>query len=389
MAFMELSARLGLDGSAFRAGLDKAKSGVASLRSSIGSGIGSQVGGMLGVAAIVAYAKSTVDLGGKISDTSARLGISAEELQRWTFAATQTGASAEDITSFFEKLTVAKAKALAGDKAAIASFKALGVSMDDLKKKKIADIALQVGKTMQTGNVEELLPSLGAVGGKGAGALIPAFKGDLETMMASAPVMSNEAVAKMDDAGDKIDEAMLRLRVPMAELLAALTPLIEFFVDGVRMIIAVLKDAGDTFVAVGTDLLAMAKLDFSFSASKAAIAKDAAEGGNNLQKLITQKADEMAAEEARTAAKEALKAAGPAAPTPEPTAAAVAKTKPEPLPPIAPTIRDSLANIGGFTMAQNREVLDVQKDQLSTLEKIAENTDKLKDPPATVDDGLD
>ena len=388
MAFMELSARLGLDGSAFRAGLDKAKAGVASLRSSIGSGIGSQVGGMLGVAAIVAYAKSTVDLGGKISDTSARLGISAEELQRWTFAATQTGASAEDITGFFEKLAVAKAKALAGDKAAIASFKALGVSMDDLKKKKVADLAVQVGKTMQSGNVEDLLPSLREVGGRGVGALIPAFKSDFENVMASAPVMSNEAVAKMDDAGDKIDEAMLRLRVPMAELLAALTPLIEFFVDGVRMIIAVLKDAGDTFVAVGTDLLAMAKLDFSFSASKASMAKDAAEG-NNLDKLISQKNEEMAAEEARIAAKEALKAAGPAAPTPEPTAAAVAKTKPEPLPPIAPTIRDSLANIGGFTMAQNREVLDVQRDQLSTLEKIAENTDKLKDPPATVDDGLD
>ena len=39
-------------------------------------------------------------------------------------------------------------------------------------------------------------------------------------------------------------------------------------------------------------------------------------------------------------------------------------------------------------MAQNREVLDVQKDQLSTLEKIAENTDKLKDVPEPIDDGL-
>ena len=388
MAFMELAAKIGLDASSFSAGINKAKSSVASLRSSIGSSVGSQVGGMLGVASIIAYAKSTVDLGGKISDTSARLGISAEELQRWTFAATQTGGSAENITSFFEKLAVAKAKALAGDKAAIASFKALGVSMDDLKKKKVADLAVQVGKTMQTGNVEDLLPSLREVGGRGVGALIPAFKSDFENVMASAPVMSNEAVAKMDDAGDKIDEAMLRLRVPMAELLAALTPLIEFFVDGVRMIIAVLKDAGDTFMAVGADLLAMGKLDFSFSASKAAIAKDAAEGGNNLEKLITQKGEEMAAEEARAAAKAALKAAGPAAPTPEAAAAVATKTKPEPLPPIAPTIRDSLANIGGFTMAQNREVLDVQKDQLSTLEKIAENTDKLKDVPEPVDDGL-
>lgn len=385
---MELSARLGLDGSAFRAGLDKAKAGVASLRSSIGSSVGSQIGGMLGVAAIVAYAKSTIDLGGKISDTSARLGISAEELQRWTFAATQTGASAEDITAFFEKLAVAKAKALAGDKAAIASFKALGVSMDDLKKKKVADLALQVGKTVQSGNVEELLPNLREVGGRGVGALIPAFKSDFENVMASAPVMSNEAVAKMDDAGDRIDEAMLRLRVPMAELLAALTPLIEFFVDGIRMIIAVLKDAGDSFVAVGSDLIAMAKLDFSFSNSKASMAKDAAEG-NNLDKLISQKNDEMAAQEARAAAKEALKTAEPAPPDKKLALDVATKTKPEPLPPIAPTIRDSLSNIGGFTMAQNREVLDVQRDQLSTLEKIAENTDQFKNVSDSVDDGLD
>lgn len=387
MAFMELAAKIGLDASSFSAGINKAKSSVASLRSSIGSSIGSQVGGMLGVAAIVAYAKSTVDLGGKISDTSARLGISAEELQRWTFAATQTGSSAEGITSFFEKLAVAKAKALAGDKAAIASFKALGVSMDDLKKKKVADLAVQVGKTMQTGNVEELMPSLREVGGRGVGALIPAFKSDFENVMASAPVMSNEAVAKMDDAGDKIDEAMLRLRAPMAELLAALTPVIEFFIDGVRMIIAVLKDVGNDLVAVGKDLFAMTKLDFSNSNSKE-LAKINAESGSNVSKLLTQKNKEMAAEEARAATKAALKAAGPAAPTPEAAAAVATKTKPEPPMIVPPTIRDSLAQIGGFTMAQNREVLDVQRDQLSTLEKIAENTDKLKDVPEPIDDGL-
>ena len=195
-------------------------------------------------------------------------------------------------------------------------------------------------------------------------------------------------MAKMDDAGDKIDEAMLRLRVPMAELLAALTPLIEYFVDGVRMIIAVLKDAGDSFVAVGSDLIAMAKLDFSFSNVKASMAKDAAEG-NNLDKLISQKNEEMAAQEARAAAKEALKTAEPAPPDKKLALEVATKTKPEPLPPIAPTIRDSLSNIGGFTMAQNREVLDVQKDQLSTLEKIAENTDKLKNVSNSVDDGLD
>lgn len=56
--------------------------------------------------------------------------------------------------------------------------------------------------------------------------------------------------------------------------------------------------------------------------------------------------------------------------------------------PASLTLRDSLSKIGGFTMAQNREVLDVQKEQVSLLEKIVDNTDKIE-APASVDDGLD
>lgn len=401
MAFMELAAKIGLDSSSFSAGINKAKSSVASLRSSIGSSVGSQVGGMLGVAAIVAYAKSTVDLGGKISDTSTRLGISAEELQRWTFAATQTGASAENITSFFEKLAIAKSKALAGDKAAIASFKALGVSMDDLKNKRIADLAIQVGQTVQGGDVQALSPSLMAVGGKGAGALIPAFKSDFENVMASAPVMSNESVAKLDEAGDAMDKMMLQLRGPMAEALTTLVPIIQSAVDGFNGIVAVLKDlAGPTVTAWMNTFskLSSGKLP-SFKDLMNLIPFTAsigfATGDNKMTNLEKYGKDirdrETEAADAEFFAKKAAdkKAKDKAKAMKELDVAE--KVKPTVLAPllaVAPTIRDSLANIGGFTMAQNREVLDVQKDQLSTLEKIAENTDKLKDVPKPVDDGL-
>ena len=400
MAFMELSARLGLDGSAFRAGLDKAKAGVASLRSSIGSGIGSQVGGMLGVAAIVAYAKSTIDLGGKISDISARLGISAEELQQWTFAATQNGASVEDLTSFFEKLAVAKAKALAGDKAAIASFKALGVSMDDLKKKKVADITLQVGKTMQTGNVEELSPILKSVGGKGSGSLIATFLSDFETLMASAPVMNNAAVASLDEIGDALDKMALQLRGPMADALKNIVPLFQTVIDGFNGIAAGLKDliAGSQTGGKKNEVIpslfqnVLDILKASLPSVKIVGVGDrpwprgnvAGENFEAFGKSIRDR--EVAAADAKLAAEALAKAKAAATPPPE-----VVNPKPiklEPLPPLSPTIRDSLSQIGGFTMAQNREVLDVQKVQVSLLEKIVDNTDKIE-APATVDDGLD
>jgi hypothetical protein len=391
MAFMELSARLGLDGSAFRAGLDKAKAGVASLRSSIGSGIGSQVGGLLGVASIVAYAKSTIDLGGKISDTSARLGISAEELQQWTFAATQNGASVEDLTGFFEKLAISKKKAVAGDKDAIASFKALGVSMDVLNKKKVADIALQVGKTMQTGNVEELSPTLKTVGGKGSGNLIATFLSDFETLMASAPVMNNAAVASLDEVGDALDKMALQLRGPMADALKNIIPLFQTVIDGFNGISALMKDAVGGASAEGFGKIfkefSSALIHFRLPKVAAEFDKMSSGGTKNFEAFGKSIRDrEIAAADAKLAEEALAKAKAAATPPPE-----VVNPKPiklEPLAPLSPTIRDSLSQIGGFTMAQNREVLDVQREQVSLLEKIVDNTDKIE-APATVDDGLD
>ena len=390
MAFMELSAKLGLDGSAFKAGLDKAKSGVASLRSSLISGAGamakSSIAQVVGVAAVIQYARSTLEMGGQISDTAAQLGIGAEELQRWTYAAGLAGAGTGEVASFFEKLTLAKAKAMQGDKAAIASFKALGVSMDNIANKKVEDIARMIGATMATGDISKLLAPLVGVGGKSAGKLIPTFKGDLEGTMAAAPVMSSEAVAKLDEAGDAMDKVMLRMRAPMADLLVALMPVVSFFVDSIRLVIASFKEVAIQFSAIGKDMFAMAKLDFSFKNLKE-LAVQVRADNTPLTQFLKTKGEEMAdAEEALKAAQPPPKVAGTAAPTPEPAAAG--KAKPEPPMIVPPTIRDSLAQIGGFTMAQNREVLDVQKDQLSTLEKIAENTEKLKDVPEPVDDGL-
>ena len=401
MAFMELSAKLGLDGSAFKAGLDKAKAGVASLRSSLNSSASamakSSIAQVVGVAAVIQYARSTLEMGGQISDTAAQLGISAEELQRWTYAAGLAGAGAGEVASFFEKLTLAKAKALAGDKAAIASFKALGVSMDNLTNKKVKDIARMVAATMATGDIAELTAPLLSVGGKSAGKLIPTFLGDLESVMAAAPVMSDAAVAKLDEAGDAIDKAMLKFRSPMADLLTTIIPLFQNFVDGLKLGIATFKDlkgiAGpanlDTTSAKAAGLATTAFPYNPVVGTVAAIVKAInwfkSDAPSEVSKLIDEKVAEITADEARAAAETRAKAAA-ATPPPE-----VVKPKPiklEPLPPLSPTIRDSLAQIGGFTMAQNREVLDVQKDQLSTLEKIAENTDQLKIVPEPVDDGL-
>jgi hypothetical protein len=397
---MELSAKLGLDGSAFKAGLDKAKAGVASLRSSLNSSASamakSSIAQVVGVAAVIQYARSTLEMGGQISDTVAQLGISAEELQRWTYAAGLAGAGAGEVASFFEKLTLAKAKALAGDKAAIASFKALGVSMDNLTNKKVKDIARMVAATMATGDIAELTAPLLSVGGKSAGKLIPTFLGDLESVMAAAPVMSDAAVAKLDEAGDAIDKAMLKFRSPMADLLTTIIPLFQNFVDGLKLGIATFKDlkgiAGpanlDTTSAKAAGLATTAFPYNPVVGTVAAIVKAInwfkSDAPSEVSKLIDEKVAEITADEARAAAETRAKAAA-ATPPPE-----VVKPKPiklEPLPPLSPTIRDSLSQIGGFTMAQNREVLDVQKEQVSLLEKIVDNTDKIE-APEPVDDGL-
>lgn len=201
---LTLKAFLGLDGSGFENGLNSASRKADKFAASLNKGsIANQLKGFLGAAAIQQGAQKIMDFAGKVNDLSEQLGLSSDEFQQWTHAAEQTGSSAEKVTGFFEKIAESREKALGGDKGAMASFAKLGISEKDLGTMRPAQIALKIGDTIKSGDVEQFRAALRDIGGKGATSLISAFKSGLAELFADTPLIKTKDIVNIDDLGDK------------------------------------------------------------------------------------------------------------------------------------------------------------------------------------------
>ena len=123
MAIFSLLAKLGLDGTAFETGLKRSQS----MAKGIGREISGSLAGMFAVDKIAEFGMKAIETAGKLNDLSTRLGVSVEFLQEMQYAAEQSGASLEDVAGAVEKISIARMKALSGDKASIELFDKMGI----------------------------------------------------------------------------------------------------------------------------------------------------------------------------------------------------------------------------------------------------------------------
>lgn len=225
-----LIATLGLNSSRFGAALSAAEMRAAQaggkIASSLGSSVAGKLAGIASVAGIGEAVRRTVEYGGKVQDLSDRLGISTDAVQSWDYALRQSGSSIDQAVGFFEKLSMARKAALSGDDKMVESFRRLGVTVGDLKSKRVEDLAGSIAKTFQAGDAQALIADLREVGGRGAGEMAAAFKSGLADMVAEAKsaglIISEEVIGSLDAAGDR----MSRLGM---EFTASLAPAIAWF----------------------------------------------------------------------------------------------------------------------------------------------------------------
>lgn len=90
---------------------------------------------VVAVGGMVALANKTGEAADFIDKLSERTGINREELQRWKYAAEQSGADVGKLEVGMKKLSQTMVDAGDGSKKSIEAFEALGISMDDLKGK--------------------------------------------------------------------------------------------------------------------------------------------------------------------------------------------------------------------------------------------------------------
>lgn len=225
---LNLIGKIELDGAGFERGLRKAGDSVSELAKTA-------VVAAFGFYGVEEAIRKTVETATELVNESKRLDLTVEQLQLLRQAAKDGGTEMGTLASALEKVDIARAKALGGDRAALDAFAKLGVSQVDLKTQTAATLFTnQISGAVKGGNVENLAPVLKEVLGKGFGELIPVLKTDFDElgdkMHRLGSIMDTETAVKLKSAGDSLD---LLKNIMAADLGPALISFIEIIFSAV------------------------------------------------------------------------------------------------------------------------------------------------------------
>jgi hypothetical protein len=238
-----------VDSSKAEESISKTEKGAEGLATKLGNGI--KTAGKWGLAigagaaaaggALMALANKTAESADFIDKLSERTGINREELQRWKYAAEQSGADIGKLEVGMKKLSDTMDKANTGSKLSEEAFTRLGVSMDDLQKKspsemfntvaaKLADMPDSaernaLGNQLLGKSYTELMPLLNA-GSEGMGDLM-ARADELGL------VMSEDAVKANVVFGDSMADVKSAFGAIFMHLSNEFLPILQSFLDWV------------------------------------------------------------------------------------------------------------------------------------------------------------
>lgn len=185
--------------------------------------------------------KEMLDLGGALDDTSARLGINVEELQRWQFAAQLSGVSTDEMNGALTKFQKNLADAADGSQGAVDAMKHLGVEVKDSSGNirpttdVLRDVARGVAGIQDPAKrTQALMEAFGKTGGN----LGPLFANGAEgvdqlltELEKTGGLLTEDTVKGLAEAGDHMDKFDMATRGLKAKLVTELLPTITRMVD--------------------------------------------------------------------------------------------------------------------------------------------------------------
>jgi hypothetical protein len=188
-------------------------------------GAANAVGGYLAKAftltAVAAAAKDVVDFAGRISDLSAKTGISVRELQRLEYAGNLVGVSLDQATM---AVTQMQNRLAGGDKSAVGALAQLGLNLEDLMKldpgAQFEAIAVEIAKIPDPATRTHIAMQLL---GKTGAAVLPLLLTNLKETGDQAErfggVMSDDVVAGGDELGDALSKLTTYGRAMISDFL--------------------------------------------------------------------------------------------------------------------------------------------------------------------------
>jgi hypothetical protein len=173
--------------------------------------------GMLGIGIGVSALKSVVDYGSKVSDLAQSLGISAENLQRMEYAASQLGLSLEEITKALTNMQRYAGEALGGNQRYMDIFGRMGVSMEELKSLSPDALFFKIAKNVKEAGYSSQMMADGMtiMGRNGAmvlGAMRDGFADVARQADAAGVVIEEKVIGTLDRLADTSAGAMKRLK---------------------------------------------------------------------------------------------------------------------------------------------------------------------------------
>lgn len=215
-----ITAVFGADTAPLAKGATEAEGIVGGFASKASAALGA-LGLTLGAGAIMGFFKSVIDKGGALADLSARLEVGTDELQAFDYAVRLAGGSTEQANAVWDKSRKALDSLAAGQESAVKQFAALGLNAADFigldlpaslekitrgyaENKDAAgsyDAITDILGTKTAPQLNTVLLNLAAEG-------FPAFTAAAK---AAGQVIDSEAIARMDEFGDRLDTLKGRL----------------------------------------------------------------------------------------------------------------------------------------------------------------------------------
>jgi hypothetical protein len=198
----DASVILGLDAREFDArlaALEGKIQGVGKTASQSFGGLGGglkMLGAAVSVGAVAAEIKSVIDYGAHVQDLSDRFGVSTDAIQHFGNAAEKNGSSLEGMTMGFNKMLIARSRALEGQQPLVDAFIRLGVSIQDLQKLQPEQIMEKIGASSM--NAADMVKVLG----KTALELRTTLAGIADKNIEIGPIINPKAIAELKDADD-------------------------------------------------------------------------------------------------------------------------------------------------------------------------------------------
>lgn len=208
------------------------------------------------IAGIYKLGTSTASAGAELQDYSDRLGVSAEELQRWQYIAMQSGLETEQLTKSMAKARDAIGTALTGGSNTATT--ALQALLGDLSKlpqdtsqgfqviiNALADVEDSTLQAYYANEIfgEKLATNLIPLINQGAGT-IAKFNNEFEQI----GYLSNEQVQSLADFDDQMNIVNSRLALAKNELGLALLPIVQKFTEILTdVVVPAVKKLADWF----------------------------------------------------------------------------------------------------------------------------------------------